>query len=168
MISWIKEMNVWMFVRRDLLDWSSQGCRTIIQHYLKQRSFIRFANIWKEYVYHTEISGQLDLNHPKSCKEKWGQKESDRTEVWYVSNLWFESRWDMLYRPRYIANVFADDLSEFYPPLRSPLLMMSNTAESEKFRKKFHQQIFVNVPNHTLLGRSISNVKKQRKTASTI
>ena len=76
MISWIKEMNVWMFVRRDLLDWSSQGCRTIIQHYLKQRNFIRFANIRKQYVYHMGISGHLDLNHPKSWKEKRGQKES--------------------------------------------------------------------------------------------
>ena len=161
MISWIKEMNVWMFVRRDLLDWSSQGCRTIIQHYLKQRNFIRFANIRKQYVYHMGISGQLDLNHPKSWKEKRGQKESGVICIKFMIRK----------QVRYVVQTI------YSKCVRGQFVrVLSTTQEStlddvqhgrvRKIQTTFCQLIFVNVPNpHS--PRQI-NQKCKKKTASTI
>lgn len=61
-----------------------------------------------------------------------------------------------------IANVSEDDLSEFYPPpLRSPLLMMSNTAESEKFRHILRQY------SQSTSSSDQSVMCKKQKTAST-
>ena len=65
--------------------------------------------------------------------------------------------WDMLYTHTHgLENVSGDNLSEFYPPLKSPLLMMSNTAESGKIsahilRWRFSLQISSSLADQSVL-----------------
>ena len=112
----------------DLLDWSSQRCRTIIQHYLKQRKFMRFDDIWIKRVYHTEMSDLLHSAGTGSCKKQLRQNRNDTGWPNDIEYMIRKQVRDVVH----IANVSADDLSEFYPPLSSTLLIMSKQGRVRK------------------------------------
>ena len=76
----------------DLLDWSSQPCRTIIQHYLKKKKFNQICRHLKTICLSHGNVRPTTFYHPKNCNEQRGQKQGGIKFM-----IWKRYVWEMLY-----------------------------------------------------------------------